>query len=208
MDAKNMEALTFGPERMLPKLANLAKVPPRIIAQAVEEFRSSYGELYPAMFVKEYIICAKVFESAWTAKTPREKEYVNQHIAAFFERENTKEVKGLLPPIEIADPDDPRRRPALVADFDSGMVTIKPRTLLDWLAKSVLEYRHKLAVCERQGCSHPYFVRIHARQRFCSKECANSVRKTKKERWWTENKERFIKKWRQERKAAKRRKGI
>jgi len=89
-------------------------------------------------------------------------------------------------------------------NFESGQVTVKPRTLLDWLAKWLLDYRDKLAICEREGCEHPYFVRTHARQRFCSHDCANTVRHEKKERWWAENRDRFLKKCRHERKSARR----
>jgi hypothetical protein len=197
MDGKNWEAVAHGPERILARFANL---------RTPLEFLGKYGDLHPGLGLREYLIYAQIFRQAWDAKTKAQKEYVSQHITKIFEREEMEEMKGLLPPLETKSPDETRLRPAIVADFESGQISIKPRTLLDWLAKWLLEYRDKLAVCERDGCEHPYFVKKHARQRFCSSGCANSMREQKKKQWWAENREPFLKKWRQERKSAKRRK--
>ena len=196
MDAKNLDALALGPEWMLARFANL---------RTPLEFLENYGDLHPGLGPREWLVYVKIFQGAWDAKTRDEKEHISRHITAIFEREETEKVKGLLPPLKIKDPDDPRLKPAIVVDFESGQITFKPRTLLDWLAKSLLDCRDKLAICEHEHCEHPYFVKTHARQRFCSHGCANSVRERKKEQWWAENRDRFLKKWRRERKSTKRR---
>ena len=180
--------------------------------------RAGFALSHPSMGARPYnwlfLSTASLGRGHWDAKTKAEKEHLSQHITAIFEREPPPPDPVIpqgsfwsgLPPIEPKDPDHPRLRPAIVVNFESGQVTVKPRTLLDWLAKSLLDYREKLAICERDGCEHPYFVKPHARQRFCSPDCANSVRQQKKEQWWMENRDRFLKKWRQERKSARRRK--
>ncbi len=220
MDTKNWGLIRSGPEAALGKFASLP-----IEKAAVEEFQQVYGALYPGLIVREFQVFVKIFQGAWRATTDDEKKAISQHITAIFERDSIEPFKGDWGGLPTFEPgsaksvalspvshqelgrNDPRARPAVVADFDTGTVTIEPRTLLDWLAESLLKCRNRLAVCEREGCTTPYFVKSHARQRFCTPKCADSARQQKKEQWWAENRERFIKKWRQERKAAKRGKG-
>ncbi len=215
MDARNWELIGLGEEEALWKFASLP-----IEKAAAEGFCRDWGELYPGVTPRECLGFVKVFQWAWRATTDDEKESVSQNITAIFERDTS--LLRRLPPFkrhqapaksgEIAwgglpNLDDPGRRPAVVADFTTGTVTVKPRTLLDWLAKWLLQYRDSLAICERKGCTTAYYVKTHPRQRFCTPKCADSARQQKKKQWWAENRERFIQKWRQQRKAAKRGKG-
>ena len=200
--------------------------PPNPLAVAAENFKRTYGELEPRCEVWRYVHAVGVFREAWKARTRAEKETVSAHITAIFERIpdpdfptpdlaaiSSDEPTGpttfnfgsetITVPDDRLKPDDPRVRPAIVADFESGSTTIKPRTLLDWLAKSLLECREKLALCERNGCPHPYFVKSHARQKFCSSECADVIRRTKKEAWWLANRDEYTEKWRRQRSKVK-----
>jgi hypothetical protein len=206
MDDKNLEALTYGPKWMLERFANLDT---ESAPTDVQEFHEKYGDLYPGwgtddMARKLYAYYVGGFQFAWGAKNTATRELVSKFITDIFERDMTAEKLRLLRVSPFDDPDDPQSRPAVVADFESGKITVRPRTLLDWLAKSLLDYRDRLAICERENCEHAYFVKAHPRQRFCSHDCANTVRQEKKERWWAENRDRFLKKWRQERKTGRR----
>lgn len=205
MDEKNLAALERGPEWMLAKLANITA---KNVQKRASEFYKQYGDLYPGWGIDHqaevlYTYYASMFRRAWHAETQADREAVSQLITSIFERDITADKLGLVRATPFEDTNDPESRPAVVADFESGKITIKPRTLLDWLAKSLLEYRDKLAICERSGCERPYFVKTHARQRFCSHDCANSARELKKKRWWAENRDRYLKKWRRERKAKR-----
>jgi len=183
---------------MLGKLANLGVgSSPEAFDAEVESFQNAYGELYPSLSSEGYWFCVEfVFRPAWHAKTPEKKESISADITRLLERQGEDD-----PDIPSWTTNDPRFRPGVGADFATGKVEIRPRTLLDWLVKSLLECRDKLAICEREGCSHPYFVKTHARQRFCSPDCANSVRQKKKQQWWAGNRKRFILKWRRQRRA-------
>jgi hypothetical protein len=164
--------------------------------EPAEKFRERFGDPYPGLDPKRYFEHVYIFRRIWTAKTHVEQMDAGAYIKNVFNRELAQ-----MP--ETDTPDDPRFRPALMVDFASGRISVKPETLLDFLASWLLVCRDKLAICEREGCQHPYFVKIHARQRFCTPECANSVRESKKAEWWAVNRDRFLKKWRAQRRAAK-----
>ncbi len=207
MDAKNLEALTLGPELMLRRFVNLPdRSRPEALRAAVDDFRAAYGELVPDLSVDGYGFFSGVFKSAWQARTEQDKQKISLYLTTIFEWaiDADKGALGGVMEAAVLKLNRPHMmRPGFVADFSSGQITIKPRTLLDWLVKSLLEYRDKLAICQRHGCPHPYYVKTHTRQLFCSEECANVIRQEKKERWWKANRGRFIKKWRRQRKAQK-----
>jgi hypothetical protein len=208
MDDKNLEALTYGPKWMLAKFANLCT---DSTSADVQEFCETYGDLYPGWDADSardlYAYYVGGFQLAWDAKNRATRALVSKFITDIFEQDILAVVmRGATAEKLGRDPDNPESRPAIVADFESGKITVRPRTLLDWLAKSLLDYRDELAICKRENCENPYFVKTHARQRFCSPSCANQVRKQKKERWWAKNRDKFLKKWRRERKAGRQRK--
>lgn len=98
----------------------------------------------------------------------------------------------------------PLFKAVLTVDFSTGEHGVKGQTLLDCLALWLLKCRNRLAICERKECLHPYFVKSHIRQKFCSEDCAQVGRAAKKKVWWAKNRDRFIMKWRKQRKAARR----
>src|SRR5258708_3110277 len=165
---------------MLWKLANL-----NTRAQA-REFLGMYGELESALDESGYLSAANIFRNAWRAATARQKEIVTialtHLLGTLFDEKRDSVMDG---PIEVL------RMPAIIPDFTSGRISLKPRNLLDWLVQSLLECRNNLAICERKDCSTRYFIKSHPRQRFCSAPCADTVRETKKKAWWAENGERF-----------------
>jgi hypothetical protein len=83
---------------------------------------------------------------------------------------------------------DPRYVSAVSADFSTGRIAFNPKaTLLDWLASSLLDCRHKLGFCSRKRCATPYFVKTHPRARYCSEACFRESRLESKSRWWKRN---------------------
>jgi hypothetical protein len=213
-------------ERTLGYVEMLTLPPTDPLAVAAKNFKQTYGELQPECEVWMYVDSVRVFRDAWNAKTSGEKEAVSLRLTSFLER--VEDPKLPFPDVAVSfsddppgpatfdlgsetitipdlrpNPHDPRLRPAISVNIESGAITIKPRTLLDWLVKSLLECRDRLAICKREGCPHPYYVKTHARQQFCCEDCANTIRQHKKEQWWVKNRERFIKKWRRERKVRR-----
>lgn len=82
----------------------------------------------------------------------------------------------------------PRYFPALRVDFSDGKIKSSPaNTLLDWLANALVECRHRLGNCEREGCKTPYFMKSHPRGRYCSEACFRESRREKKNQWWKQN---------------------
>jgi len=163
--------------------------------EQAEQFKKDCGELLPGLPVEDYYGYAQIFRQAWTAKKPSEIQSANMFLQHIFERE-----PGF--PTGFGE-DNPSFRAAVIVDFGSGVIRVKPRHLLDFLAQKLIEWKKRLSICERQDCIHRYFVKTHNRQRFCSTECADSIRQTKKKQWWEENRERFVTKWRRERKQAR-----
>ena len=194
MDAKNREALTFGPEYMLGKFANLpteeADLSPAM------EFQRRFGVLFPGVAPGGYRKLVKHFRAAWHAKAADELQAVGNHLESIFNRvfclrrlANTGSSweDALAGPQDMMD-GEVRNFPALRIDFASGKISLKPHaTLLDWLAESLLECRHRLGICDRDGCATPYFVKAHPRARYCSEHCFRQSRLEKKNQWWKRN---------------------
>jgi hypothetical protein len=184
-DPKNVEALSYGPDYMLGKFANLPCKPSD--SKPAEEFEDRFGRLFPGVAPKDYCELVKGFRNAWRAKKPNELLAVGTYLEFIFNRVFCNHGMS-----ETEWPDvlagDPRWFPALKVDFSSGKISVTPhKTLLDWLAQSLLECRHRLGICEREGCATPYFVKAHPRARYCSEACFRASRLEKKNSWWKEN---------------------
>lgn len=178
MDQKNLDLISYGPEYALGKFVNLPATPDD--PSPAEQFQQRWGDLYPGLVPADYWGYVQIFRQIWTAKTAKETEAARLHIARIFERE-----PGLPTTLDV---DDPTLRPATVLDYQTGKVTIRPRTLLDWLAKALLEHKgkmagHALAICARKDCPHRYFVKTHSRLRHCSEECSHVAELDRKNRW-------------------------
>jgi hypothetical protein len=189
MDAKNIAALDNGPEWMLAKFTNLRADGP---STDVQEFYEKYGDLYPGLGAdaaarKRYSYFVSGFQFAWGAKNRTAKEIVSKFITDIFERDITAEKLGLLRASPFDDPDDPESRPVIDADFESGKIRVRPRTMLDQLAKWLLECRNKLAVCQWKNCETPYYVKKHPRYKYCSTSCAEKAGRERKSRWWRDS---------------------
>lgn len=195
MDSKNAQALTYGAEYLLSKFVNLPDSPDN--AEPAREFQGLFGDLYSGLDPSRYWVHVFIFRNIWKW---RDRPAGAQDAGVYVRNVFNRELAGMP---ETGTAADPRFRPALTVDFAAGRIAVVPDTLLDFLALSVLVHNNDLAYCERRKCPHPYFVKTHSRQRFCSHECANSVRQKKKERWWRDNREAFTAKWRKERKLQK-----
>lgn len=195
MDPKNAEAITYGPEYMLAKFANLPDKPGD--SEPAKEFCERFGELFPGLYPEKYWVDVEGFRKAWHARKTFEREAVGSYLTNLFSRNLRHHVKsdwdearergerylggfGILK-------GDARYYPALKVDFSSGKISVTSATLLDWLASSLLECRHRLGICEREGCSTPYFVKDHPRRRYCSEDCFRQSRQGKKNQWWKDH---------------------
>jgi hypothetical protein len=83
-------------------------------------------------------------------------------------------------------------------DFPSGRINVRPSTLVDWLVLSLIECRRNLAICARESCPTPYFVKTHPRTRYCSPTCFAAAREAGQRRWEKENRS-VRSKWRRKR---------
>jgi hypothetical protein len=189
MDLKNVDALTYGPEYMLGKFANLPDKPGE--SKPAEEFFERFGELFPGLDPGNYWVDVSDFRKAWHAKSSSERNVVGSKLTHIFNRSLRTHVK-LRPRTDGFDigilVGDPRYYPAVTVDFSSGKVTVSPTgTLLDWLAYALVECRRRLGICERGGCTTPYFVKLHPRARYCSENCFHQSRQQKKAQWWQDN---------------------
>ena len=195
MDPTNAIALaSSGIENLLAEFVRLPNTPGE--SRPAEEFQGRNGMLSPDVPAPDYWGYVKQFQQAWTAKTKNELDAASMSIQRIFEREPGLPRSG--------NTDDTSVRPTFVVDFATGKIEPRPRTLLDALALALLVNRRKLCVCERkiEGCPQPFIIKSHGRQRFCS-SCAQLVRGEKKEKWWAENRQRFLEKWKHERKPLK-----
>lgn len=183
MDAKNIEALSYGPEHMLGKFANLPDKPGD--ARPAEAFQERFGVLFPGLAPKNYYVDVRQFRRAWHAKEPHQLESVGGYLTEVCNRIVRSHI---TPPAKAPLAADPRYYPAVEINFASGRIALTPHaTLLDWLAKCLLECRHRLGQCEREGCGTPYFVKAHPRQKYCSEMCFRESRLEQKNQWWKKN---------------------
>jgi hypothetical protein len=184
MDPKNVEALTYGAEYMLAKFVNLPDKPGD--SKPAEEFRERFGELFPGIDPENYWVDVSNFRKAWHAKTTLDRARISAYMTNLFNRKLGSHVKPM--PRHAILSGDPRYYPAVEVDFSSGQIAVSRfATLLDWLAMSLSGCRRKLGICEREGCTTPYFVKMHSRSRYCSEECFRQSRLEKKNQWWKNN---------------------
>ena len=202
MDSKNAEAITYGPEYMLAKFANLPDKPGD--SEPAKEFRERCGDVFPGLYPEKYWVDVGEFRKAWHAKKPLERGAVGRYLSNLFSRNLRFHVKsdyaewlergGTGPGPHGILSGDARYYPAVKVDFSSGKVSPTSATLLDWLASSLLECRHRLGICEREGCSTPFFVKDHPRRRYCSEDCFRQSRQGKKNQWWKDHRGKASKK--------------
>jgi hypothetical protein len=193
VDSRNAEAVTYGPEYMLGKFANLPDK--QGDSKPAEEFQQQYGELFPGLSPQDYWIDVFGFRNAWHARTRHQLDVVSEYLTKLLNRSLRPHVKepqntptNKLAVLEAVLGRDPRYYPALKVDFSDGKIKSAPSvTLLDWLANALLECRHRLGMCEREGCATPYFVKTHPRGRYCSEACFRASRQEKKNQWWKQN---------------------
>lgn len=193
MDFKNAEALTYGPEYMLGKFANLPDKPGD--SKPAEDFQRQFGELFPGLSPQDYWNDVSGFRDAWHARTKQQLYVVSEYLTKVLNRSLRPHVKepqitptNKLAVLEAILGRDPRYYPALRVDFSDGKIKSAPSvTLLDWLANALLESRHRLGKCEREGCTTPYFVKTHPRARYCCEACFRASRLEKKNQWWKQN---------------------
>jgi hypothetical protein len=185
LDRKNVEALTYGPVYMLGKFANLPDNPSD--SKPAEEFQERFGSLFPGLDPEDYYVDVKNFRKAWRAKGMFERDAVGTYLTNLFNRTLQFHVTPTQA-VWAINARDARFFPAVKVDFSSGKIGLSPSaTLLDWLATSLLECRHRLGICEREGCTTPYFVKMHPRARYCSEGCFRESRLEKKNQWWKRN---------------------
>jgi hypothetical protein len=155
---------------MLAKFANLGSLED---LDDVAEFLRRYGELQPGLGEHGCRTLVNMFRKAWEAKTAEEKERVSGLLNFMLA---PKCASGLILKAILEVPGVHTEfvpSPRVVTDFGSGKLRIEPESLLHWLVMSLSACRNRLARCERQDCKTPLYVRMHARQRYCSRSCAN-----------------------------------
>jgi hypothetical protein len=185
-DPKNFEALACGPEYMLGKFANLPDKEGD--SKAAYEFQERFGSLFPGLDPVAYYVDVANFRKAWEARTTIDRDMVGFYLTNLFNRSFQFHVKPPSKDGRSILAGDARVFPAVKVDFSSGKIGLGlPATLLDWLASSLLERRHKLGTCQREGCPTPYFVKMHPRSRYCSEDCFRQSRLGKKSQWWKQN---------------------
>ena len=185
MDKKNQEALAYGREYMLAKLANLSSPTSPQDTKPAEEFKHQFGELYPNLDLVVYQRFALSFRYHWMWKKrkPHEQMDTSAWVANVLNRRLAITTEG-QDRLVYHDPSAP---PVLEVDFPSGRFKFRPETLLDWLVLSLLECRQNLAICERKECPTPCFVKTHPRAKYCSEACFQHSRLEQKNQWWREN---------------------
>lgn len=205
MDTNNTKALTHGPEYMLGKFANLPDKPGD--SKPAEEFQEQFGNLYPGLDPENYWVDVANFREAWHARNAGELEAVGSYLTDVFNRTHRRHVRspeeeGESGAARAVLAGDARYNPAVKVDFSSGKIALDPSaTLLYWLANSLLQCRHRLGICKRQGCATPYFVKSHPRAKYCSELCFRESRLEKKNQWWKDNRGKDSKKSAPTRKA-------
>jgi hypothetical protein len=189
VDSKNAEALSWGPEFMLGKFANLPDKSGN--SKQAEGFRDRFGELFPGVNPEDYWIEVSNFRKAWHAKTPQDVAEVGRYLTALLNRSRRPHVKdppGEMGVFQAILAGDPRYFPALSVDFSDGRIKPGPSvTLLDWLASGLVKYRRMLGICKREECPAPYFVKPHPRAKYCSPTCFQESRLGQKSVWWVKN---------------------
>jgi hypothetical protein len=171
--------------------------------EAVEAFRAEFGDLYPGMEVFQYWSYIFNFRHHWKwrslrasllpkeARSRRGKRTgmsVERHLGAETNQSELNDVNAWCTNIwNRRGEEDLSRPPAIEVDFASGHLRIIPETLLDWLILHFMECRRNLAICAREHCETPYFVKIHARTKYCSPSCFHLHRAAQQARWEQEN---------------------
>lgn len=189
-------ALSFGPEWLLAKFANLPTEPSD--TKSAEEFRKVYCDLWPGLAPKNYWRYVFVVRYHWTAKTESEKSDLPYWVLNVLTRNIATPPPAKLekavhvPPVfQISLQAGTIQLPiaAFLEMVSRPGVQLKVETLLDYLAVWLFLFRDKgkLAICERKDCPHPYYVKQHPRSRYCSKECSHNAELTRKVRWWKQN---------------------
>lgn len=68
-------------------------------------------------------------------------------------------------------------------DFKTGEFVIQCPDLMSFMFLELSSCAKKLRLCEREGCTHPYFVPQHGKERYCSSDCSNWAQSQWKRKW-------------------------
>jgi hypothetical protein len=195
LDEKNISGwLGAGEENVLTRFVNLPGT--RGNSKPALEFTQQFGELVAARVPldrvppSDYYKFVSIFQRVWEARTDEEIKRASAELGGVLNRTAA---------VRVID------RPELTVDLTANQpISISATSatvwLLDMLVMALIRHRKELGICEKKGkaCRSPFYLKSHGRQRFCPR-CADLGRKEKKEQWWSENREQFIKKWRKQR---------
>jgi hypothetical protein len=154
-----------------------------------QRFIDMYGPLTPESSepIQEVLQTALKLRRAWIAQKPAEYLEVNQFINEVLS--GRADSRGLFP--------------ALQAYFETGRFELIPRTLLEVLIAELMHSRRRLKRCERPECQR-HFVKQHARHRYCSGFCSDTMRSQYLKDWQAEHSAELKEKRAKRRKYAKR----
>ena len=132
-------------------------------------FLEEFGPLYPGLNIAGHIRYIWFFRAAWMIETQDDMQAASDFVSDVYNRRGTTPKSNK--------PKHPNYRPLVRVDFVAGKLGIEPRTLLDWMATWLVEYRKYLAICQWKKCRR-YFVKSgrHARYRYCTQECSHQAK--------------------------------
>ena len=79
-------------------------------------------------------------------------------------------------------------------NFKSGEFVIQCPDLMTFMRLELSSCAKRLRLCEREGCTRPYFVPLHGKERYCSTECSNWAQSQWKKRWHEQQRKERVKK--------------
>jgi hypothetical protein len=201
MNEKNRTALErWGARKILGDLVNVLSVmdTPGMLnvlssqdsecGVRAEEFLRKYGPLRAKESVSDVLEYARRFRQAWWATT--ESDY--------------QDVNSMLDDLFLS---NPFSRQIVGADFASGKWEPRPRTLLGYLAVTLMRSRKMLHRCERPECRR-YFIKEFSRDRYCKTAvrptCGEIMREKSQTEWAHDHRDSLKARRRKQKKVFKR----
>jgi hypothetical protein len=74
----------------------------------------------------------------------------------------------------------------ILLEFGPKQLVLQCSNLKTFMYLEMSSCADKLRFCEREGCTHPYFVPHHGKERYCSTDCSNWAQSQWKKRWHEE----------------------
>lgn len=71
-------------------------------------------------------------------------------------------------------------------NIKTGEFVIQCPDLMSFMQLELASCADKLRLCEREGCTKPYFIPQHGKERYCSTDCSNWAQSQWKRRWHEE----------------------